>query len=105
MFTGCSVTNPTYSSTAVYEEIDIKMEPNPSYAGAGASKSKDNPRYIPSPSEDANVVPSPSEEANVVPSPSEETNAAKDNESYHEYEDIVSDLRIKMTRNPSYSIP
>ena len=95
MFTGCSVTNPTYSSTTVCEEIDIKMEPNPSYAGAGASKPKDNPRYI----------PSPSEEANVVPSPSEETNAAKDNESYHEYEDIVSDLRIKMTRNPSYSIP
>ena len=97
------------------------MEPYPSYSEAGA---KDTPRYVPSqretnvvpsPSEEANVVPSPSEEANVVPtqseevnvvpSPSEETNAAKDNESYHEYEDIVSDLHIKMTRNPSYSIP
>lgn len=92
MFTGCSVTNPTYSSTA-YEEIDIKMEPNPSYTGTAVpTKSKDTPRY----------VPSQTEEANVVSTEYEET---KDTESYHEYDDIISDVHIKMTRNPSYSVP
>ena len=96
LFTGCSVTNPTYSSTGIYEEIDIKMEPNPSYTGTVASaKSKDTARY----------VTSQTEEANVVPTESEETNSAQDNESYHEYDDIVSDLHVKITRNPSYSIP
>ena len=96
MFTGPSVTNPTYSSTGIYEEIDIKMEPNPSYTGkATPGKSKNTPRY----------VPSQTEEANVAPAQYEEANGANDNESHHEYDDIISDLHIKITRNPSYSVP
>ena len=103
-----SVNNPTYTSTGIYEEIDIKIE---------SDMTVNNPRYVssrsqvPSQSKGTYTVPSHSEENNVVPSQSEapsqseEANAAKDKESYHEYEDIINDVRIKMARNPSYSVP
>lgn len=75
------MTNPTYGNAPgpIYDEIDLK--PDPSYK---KSESKVGPTY--------EMMPFQYEEAKP-----------KEDESHHEYDDIVSDVCIKMTRNPSYS--
>ena len=87
IFTGTSVTNPTYSNTygPMYEEI--KVEPNPSYK---SQESKAITAYA--------EIELKSEESDVA-------QQAVQDEAHHEYEDVVNDLHIKMTRNPSYSVP
>ena len=69
----------------MYDEIPVIMQPNPSYTTAPPELENVSPPEVPS-----------FRRADVTQNNEDETD--------HEYDDIIDDVRIKLSRNPSYTV-